>query len=61
MYFCQAAKMAGKKIWIDHDLSKDIRHIGSFEFGHEHTEQAMADDEALAAAADKIKEMSDEG
>ena len=53
--------MAGKQIWIDHDLSKDIRHIGSFEFGHEHTEQALADDEALAAAADKIKEMSDEG
>lgn len=61
MYFCQAAKMAGKKVWIDHDLSKDVRHIGSFEFGHEHTEQALADDEALAAAADKIKEMSDEG
>jgi hypothetical protein len=60
MYFCQAAKMAGKQIWIDHDLSKSIKHIGSFEFGHEHTEPMYEGDE-LAEAADKIKEMSDEG
>lgn len=60
MYFCQLAKANSYKIWIDHDLSKDIRHIGSFEFGHEHTELAMADDEALAAAAARIEEAEDE-
>ena len=38
MYFCQLAKAGGYQIWIDHDTSKDVRHIGSFEFGHEHTE-----------------------
>lgn len=38
MFFCQLAKAGGYQIWIDHDTSKDVRHIGSFEFGHEHTE-----------------------
>ena len=56
MYFCQLAKANGYKVWIDHDMSKDVRHIGSFEFGHEHTEVARADDEALAAAAARIEE-----
>lgn len=60
MYFCQMAKAHGYKIMIDHDLSKEIRHIGSFEFGHEHTEVARADDEALAAAAARIEESEDE-
>lgn len=60
MYFCQLAKAHGYKILIDHDLSKDIRHIGSFEFGHEHTEIAMADDEALAEAIARIEEAEDE-
>ena len=38
MFFCHLAKTGGYQIWIDHDASKDVRHIGSFEFGHEHTE-----------------------
>ncbi|UOF77895.1 putative glycosyltransferase [Caudoviricetes sp.] len=36
MYFCLKAKEAGVSSFIDHDLSKEIRHIGSFEFRHEH-------------------------
>lgn len=29
---------AGFKVLIDHDVSKDVRHIGSFEFTFEHAE-----------------------
>ena len=37
-YFC--IKAAGEKVpvFIDHDLSKEIRHIGSFEFRNDHIE-----------------------
>jgi len=31
------AKEIGYKIYIDHDVSREIGHIGTFEFRHEHT------------------------
>jgi hypothetical protein len=37
VFFCKKAREAGFKIWIDHDVSKEIGHIGTFEFRHEHT------------------------
>lgn len=38
-YFCTNAAKAGFQIWIDHDLSKQVKHIGVFPFGHEHVSQ----------------------
>jgi hypothetical protein len=35
-YFCMKAREAGFDVLIDHDLSKEIKHIGCFEFRHEH-------------------------
>lgn len=35
--FCRKAKEAGYKIFIDHDLSKQVKHVGHFYWGHEHT------------------------
>jgi GT2 family glycosyltransferase len=35
MYFCHLAKKHGLKVYIDHDLSKRIRHIGSYEYTHD--------------------------
>lgn len=35
-FFCMKAAQAGFPVYIDHDVSKEIRHIGSFEFRHEH-------------------------
>lgn len=29
MYFCKKANEAGYKLWIDHDLSWEIQHVGS--------------------------------
>lgn len=32
-FFCHKAKEAGFKIYVDHDLSKEIKHTGSTEYG----------------------------
>ena len=37
VYFCNKARAAGFKIWIDHDVSKEIGHVGTFEYKHDHT------------------------
>ena len=37
VFFCNKAKSIGYKIYIDHNVSKEIGHIGTFEFRHEHT------------------------
>lgn len=37
VYFCRKANDLDIPVLVDHDLSKEIRHIGSFEFRHEHT------------------------
>lgn len=30
--FCDKARTAGNEIWIDHDLSKQVAHVGTFQF-----------------------------
>jgi len=34
--FCNRLEAAGIPIWIDHDLSRHIGHVGSFTYTHEH-------------------------
>lgn len=36
VFFCRAARRAGFQVWIDHDLSKEVRHTGTVDFAHEH-------------------------
>jgi hypothetical protein len=36
--FCKKVRAQGHEIWIDHDLSREVRHIGSISLGHEHME-----------------------
>lgn len=43
--FCLAAREAGFKIWIDHDVSKFVGHAGRLVFTHAHVE-ALRDFEA---------------
>lgn len=38
VFHCRKARDAGFKVFIDHDVSKEVRHIGSFEFTFEHAE-----------------------
>ena len=34
VYFCHKARHAGYKTYIDHDLSQNVTHIGTFEYTH---------------------------
>lgn len=36
IWFCNMARAAGYKVYIDHDLSKEVKHVGQMEFRHEH-------------------------
>jgi hypothetical protein len=49
-YFCRLLQRAGAKIYVDHDLSKECRHVGTFEYGVEHP---LAYRDALAAMAEQ--------
>ena len=31
-YFCEKARLAGVEFWVDHDLSKQVGHIGDFAY-----------------------------
>lgn len=35
IWFCQRAREAGYDVWIDHDTSKHIAHIGTIEYTHD--------------------------
>jgi hypothetical protein len=35
-YFVKKLSEAGADIWIDHDLSRQIGHVGDFVYGHPH-------------------------
>lgn len=37
VFFCNRARDNGYKVYIDHDLSKEVKHVGHFYWGHEHT------------------------
>lgn len=37
VYFCMSLQRNGIPVFIDHDLSQEIGHIGEFEFKHAHT------------------------
>ncbi len=32
VFFCNRVREAGFTMWIDHDLSKDVRHLGQYEY-----------------------------
>jgi hypothetical protein len=38
VFFCNLARQHGQKVFIDHDVSKDVVHMGGFEFTHQITE-----------------------
>ncbi len=41
--FCQQARAQGQTVWIDHDLSQQVRHTGMIEYGvHSVQELAVA-------------------
>lgn len=43
IYFSQLVQAAGFDMWVDHDLSRHIGHIGSFTYGHGHVGHKVPD------------------
>lgn len=41
VYFCRQLKAYGIPLVIDHDLSKDVEHLGIFPYGHLHAKCEM--------------------
>jgi hypothetical protein len=35
VFFCRKAREAGYEVLVDHDLSHQVKHIGTFEYSHE--------------------------
>lgn len=35
-FFCQQLEKAGVEIWVDHDVSLEVGHVGSFTFTHDY-------------------------
>lgn len=48
-YFCQKVRDCGFDIWVDHDLSADVMHLGTFAFS-EYAADNLGDPNALADA-----------
>lgn len=47
-WFCQQVEQAGFDIWIDHELSWEVGHIGPMTYGHEHiTEDVIRETEKI--------------
>ena len=40
IWFCRGAREMGFEVFIDHDLSQDVRHSGAFEFSNAHASAA---------------------
>lgn len=51
IFFCHQAAKHGFDTLIDHDLSKDVRHIGNLEFSYHHAEACIDDVKAEEGAA----------
>ena len=53
IYFCAVAQEAGYKVMIDHDLSRDIEHMGFYSFGYKDI-----DSFGQVSAADKLSKLA---
>lgn len=50
-FFCAKLREAGIPLFIDHDLSKQVGHIGTFEYKHEHTYVFRREEKSLIEVA----------
>jgi hypothetical protein len=51
VFFCYHARNMGLKVLVDHDLSKEVYHVGEFEFKHEH---AVATRDFMLASGEDV-------
>lgn len=43
VYFCQKLVEKGVKLWIDHDVSQKVQHVGKYNYGHKDIGREMDD------------------
>lgn len=53
VYFCKKVRDAGYTVWVDHDLSKQVMHVGMFEYLNSHVDEI--DEQGLRDEYAKIK------
>ena len=46
VYFCLLLKQLGMHLWLDHDLSKEIGHVGRYEYSMKDTPQLVEEESA---------------
>lgn len=51
VYFCEQARQAGYTLYVDHDLSKHVKHCGTFEFSLDHANVWMQAEEERSHVA----------
>lgn len=49
-YFCEQLEKAGIPIYIDHDVSKDVGHVGKLVYGHQLVGEVVREEAAQIAA-----------
>jgi hypothetical protein len=54
VFFCRLAREAGATVYVDHDLSKELKHIGQLEFGAEHSWSFYAEEERLNGEGNQL-------
>lgn len=61
IFFCRYCEAKNIAIWIDHDLSKEVRHIGSYEYSHAdvNPERVRLTYQLLAKRQDEAKPVLD--
>jgi hypothetical protein len=59
VFFCRLAAEAGATLYVDHDLSKLVKHIGQFEFGPDHAWSFYAEEERLNGESDQLHDAAD--
>lgn len=50
VYFCRLLREAGYDLWVDHDLSKECKHVGDFEYQVEHAAASQEDSGLIVEA-----------
>lgn len=58
IYFCKLAQAHEIPVYVDHDLSKEVRHVGVMEYTHAHAEACQPNPDDVAAAAEAIAKAS---
>jgi hypothetical protein len=53
IYFCRKVRDAGYTVWVDHDLSKEVKHVGQLEYMNQHVEPI--DEDGLREEYARIK------